>query len=172
MKKTHSPAKYKTVRDVISFLEPIGAGKVSEKDPLHRAAGLSELNMNRIRHTPEGGSWKNWEDDLILECHKKATGKSYASIYGRMKWDDLSPTITTQCMGYGNGRFGHPEQDRAISLREAALLQSFPKYYDFIKPNTKVFVGTIARHIGNAVPYRLGRVIARSIKKHLENIPI
>lgn len=170
LKKTHNKAKYKTVRDAISHLEPIGAGEVSEKDSLHRSAGLSELNMIRIRSTPEGGSWKDWDDELVLECHKKATGKSYASIYGRMRWDDLSPTITTQFMGYGNGRFGHPEQDRAISLREAALLQSFPKYYDFIEPNTKVFVGTIARHIGNAVPYRLGRVIARSIKKHLENV--
>jgi DNA (cytosine-5)-methyltransferase 1 len=170
IKKTHTPAKYKTVRDAISFLEPIGAGEVGRKDPLHKAAGLSELNAIRIRNTPEGGSWKDWDNKLVLECHKKATGKSYASIYGRMKWDDLSPTITTQCIGYGNGRFGHPEQDRAISLREAALLQSFPKYYDFIEPNTKVFIGTIAKHIGNAVPYRLGRVIARSIKKHIENV--
>lgn len=170
LRKTHSPQKYKTVSDSIGCLDPIGVGEVSEKDSLHRSAGLSELNMIRIRSTPEGGSWKDWDDELVLECHKKPTGKSYGNIYGRMRWDDLSPTITTQFMGYGNGRFGHPEQDRAISLREAALLQSFPKYYDFIEPNTKVFVSTIARHIGNAVPYRLGRVIAKSIKKHLENV--
>lgn len=170
LRKTHTPQKYKTVSDSIACLDSIGAGEVSKKDSLHRTAGLSDLNIIRIRNTPEGGSWKDWDDELVLECHKKATGKSYGSIYGRMRWDDLSPTITTQFMGYGNGRFGHPEQDRAISLREAALLQSFPKYYDFIEPNTKVFVSTIARHIGNAVPYRLGRVIARSIKKHLENV--
>lgn len=170
LRKTHTPQKYRTVSDTIAFLDSIGAGEVSKKDHLHRTAGLSALNMIRIRNTPEGGSWKDWDDKLVLECHKKPTGKSYGSIYGRMRWDDLSPTITTQFMGYGNGRFGHPEQDRAISLREAALLQSFPKYYDFIEPNTKVFVSTIARHIGNAVPYRLGRVIAKSIKKHLENV--
>jgi DNA (cytosine-5)-methyltransferase 1 len=168
IEKTHPPGKYRKVRDAIAYLEPIGAGEVSGKDSLHRTAGLSEQNLIRIRNTPEGGSWRNWDDDLILDCHKKDTGRSYGSIYGRMKWDDLAPTMTTQCMGYGNGRFGHPEQDRAISLREAALLQSFPKYYDFIKPDSKVFVGTIAKHIGNAVPVRLGEIIARSIKKHLE----
>lgn len=166
--KTHRPSEYKTVRDTISRLEPIGAGDVSEKDILHRSAGLSEINLTRIRNTPEGGSWKDWDDKLVLQCHKKVTGKSYASIYGRMRWDDMSPTITTQFVGYGNGRFGHPEQDRAISLREAALLQSFPLYYVFIEPKKQVYIGTIARHIGNAVPCRLGRIIARSIKIHLE----
>jgi DNA (cytosine-5)-methyltransferase 1 len=86
-----------------------------------------------------------------------------------MSWDEPSPTITTQCSGLGNGRFGHPEQDRAISLREAALLQTFPRSYKFVPPRTKVNNHIIARHIGNAVPVRLGVIIARSIKKHLEN---
>jgi DNA (cytosine-5)-methyltransferase 1 len=166
--KTCTPEHYKTVRKAIAHLVPIKDGEISAKDPLHRAAGLSELNRRRIRSTPEGGSWKDWDESLICDCHKKDTGKSYASIYGRMKWDDLSPTITTQCMGYGNGRFGHPEQDRAISLREAALLQSFPIDYDFIDPNSKSYTGTVARHIGNAVPVELGRIIAKSIGRHLE----
>ena len=80
-----------------------------------------------------------------------------------MKWDDLSPTITTQFFGYGTGRFGHPEQDRAITLREGAILQSFPPNYQFVSVDAKVSIREIARHIGNAVPPRLGEVIGESI---------
>ena len=80
-----------------------------------------------------------------------------------MKWDDLSPTITTQFIGYGTGRFGHPEQDRAITLREGAILQSFPPDYQFSPSNVEVPIRKIARHIGNAVPPRLGEVIGESI---------
>ncbi len=76
--------------------------------------------------------------------------------------------MTTQCNGLGNGRFGHPEQNRAISLREAALLQTFPRYYRFVEPKTEVVIKNVARHIGNAVPVRLGKIIARTIRKHLE----
>ena len=85
-----------------------------------------------------------------------------------MKWDEPAPTITTQCYGFGNGRFGHPEQDRAISLREAALLQTFPEGYEFVAPGEPLHIKTIGRLIGNAVPVELGRVIAKSIKRHLE----
>ena len=107
---------------------------------------------------------------MILNCHKKDKGKTYSSVYGRMKWDEPSPTMTTFCTGIGNGRFGHPEQDRAISLREASLLQTFPMDYDFIEDkNAPVKIGIISRHIGNAVPPKLGEVIGRSIKKHLES---
>ncbi|CAL1548811.1 unnamed protein product, partial [Lymnaea stagnalis] len=81
-----------------------------------------------------------------------------------MKWDDVSPTITTHCIGINNGRFGHPEQDRAITLREASLLQGFPKKYKFIKSIDDFHMANLARHIGNAVPVGLGVAIARSIK--------
>lgn len=84
-----------------------------------------------------------------------------------MRWDDLAPTITTQFVGYGNGRFGHPEQDRAISFREAALLQTFPDYYKIVDPNRPFNGSKIAKHIGNAVPVELARIIARSIRQHL-----
>ena len=76
--------------------------------------------------------------------------------------------MTTQCYGFGNGRFGHPEQDRAISLREAALLQTFPKDYEFVAPGDPIHIKVVGRLIGNAVPVELGRVIAKSIKRHLE----
>jgi DNA (cytosine-5)-methyltransferase 1 len=85
-----------------------------------------------------------------------------------MEWDKPAPTMTTQFYGYGNGRFGHPEQDRAISPREAALFQTFPETYQFVPPNAQVPLRVLGQHIGNAVPVTLGRVIAESIKKHLE----
>jgi DNA (cytosine-5)-methyltransferase 1 len=166
IKPTHKN-KFINLRDAIGHLAPIEDGKLYENDLLHRSRKLSDLNKKRIIATPEGGGWKNWDEKLVLECHKKESGKSYGSIYGRMKWSDVSPTLTTQCTGLGNGRFGHPEQDRAISLREAALIQSFPEYYDFIDPSIPMSTKSIERQIGNAVPVRLGQIIAKSIKKHI-----
>ncbi len=166
--KTHTPDKYVTVYDTIAHLEPIEDGESSEKDLLHRSSKLSELNKHRISVTSEGGGWRTWSEDLILDCHKKETGKSYGSVYGRMKWNEPAPTMTTQCTGIGNGRFGHPQQDRAISLREAALFQTFPEYYQFFSKRSGFKPTIIARHIGNAVPVRLGQIIAQSIKIHLE----
>ena len=84
-----------------------------------------------------------------------------------MEWDKPAPTMTTQCFGFGNGRFGHPEQDRAISLREAAILQSFPDDYEFVPDNAEISFTALGRLIGNAVPVNLGRAIARSVKQHL-----
>lgn len=166
--KTHAGNKVKTVKKAIGHLPAIEAGESYHKDKLHRARELSELNLRRIRATSQGGGWKEWDDELVLDCHKKESGKSYGSVYGRMNWDEVSPTLTTQCTGYGNGRFGHPEQDRAISLREAAILQSFPKKYHFIDSKDVFRPSFIEKHIGNAVPPRLGYVIAKSIKNHLK----
>ena len=156
-----------TVRDTIGNLPRIGAGRPCRWDRLHVARGLSARNLARIKSTTEGGSWKDWDEGLQLACHKKRRGKSFRSVYGRMRWDAPAPVITTQCLGIGNGRFGHPNQDRAISIREAALLQSFPKKFRFVPPGEPVQGTALARHIGNAVPVRLSRVIARAIKQHL-----
>ena len=139
---------------------------------LHKASKLSPINLKRIRQSKPGGSWKDWDKDLLLECHQKDSGKSYVSVYGRMEWDKPSPTMTTQCNGIGNGRFGHPEQDRAISLREAALLQTFPKSYKFFDENNPLTTRQLSTHIGNAVPVKLGKVIGKSIKKHIESIKV
>lgn len=87
-----------------------------------------------------------------------------------MKWDKPAPTMTTQCYGFGNGRFGHPEQNRAVSLREAAILQSFPPDYSFTHPDDEVRFKVMGRLIGNAVPVDLGRAIGRSINEHLKSI--
>jgi DNA (cytosine-5)-methyltransferase 1 len=169
MEQTHNPSNYKKVTDTISFLPPIEAGEICSDDPLHRSSRLSDLNLKRIRSSKPGGSWKDWERSLVSMCHKRSTGESYSGIYGRMEWDKPAPTITTQFYGFGNGRFGHPEQDRAISLREGALLQTFPANYEFVSPNEQIKIKTLGRHIGNAVPVKLARVIAHSVKRHLDN---
>jgi DNA (cytosine-5)-methyltransferase 1 len=166
--ETHNQKNFKTVADAISHLPPIEDGIASDSDPLHLSRKLTPINKLRIHSTPPGGSWRDWDESLILECHKKESGKEFGSVYGRMWWDDVSPTLTTYCTGLGNGRFGHPQQDRAISLREAALLQSFPEYYDFIENNSSFKASIIARQIGNAVPVQLGNIVAKTIKLHLE----
>lgn len=157
-----------TVREAIGRLPAITAGAAHPDDGLHASRGLSEKNLERLKATKEGGSWKDWEPHLQLNCHKKEGGKSFRAVYGRMRWDEPSPVITTQCLGIGNGRFGHPEQDRAISIREAAILQSFPPNFVFTRPGEKLSGLRLARQIGNAVPVKLGQAVAKSIKIHLE----
>ena len=161
---THKKAV--TVREVIAGLSQVGAGEPNNTDKLHVASSLSKRNLERIRHSIPGGTWKNWPEELILNCHRKKSGQSYSSVYGRMSWDDVAPTITTQFIGYGTGRFGHPEQDRALTLREGAMLQTFPIDYSFIPEGEKVVLKNIARHIGNAVPPRLGEIVGLSIIEH------
>lgn len=152
-----------TVRQAIEHLPAPG----DSDDPLHIASRLSATNLERIQASRPGGTWRDWPEHLRASCHRKSTGATYPSVYGRMRWDEPGPTITTQCFAYGSGRFGHPEQDRAITLREAALLQTFPSDYEFIAPGEPVVFSSLGRIIGNAVPVRLGKVIGDSIQKHL-----
>jgi DNA (cytosine-5)-methyltransferase 1 len=159
----------RTVRDAIGSLPSIRAGEAGARDRIHVGRNLTPRNMKRIRATREGGSWKDWDPSLQLRCYKKAKGKTFRSVYGRMRWDEPSPVITTQCLGIGNGRFGHPSQDRGISIREAALLQSFPMKFRFVDRGEPINGVRLARQIGNAVPVRLGRAIARAIKEHLNS---
>jgi len=168
---THKAEEYITVKDAIGHLEKINSGETSQKDFIHKASKLSDKNLERVRQSKQGGSWKrDWDENLKLDCHKSDKGKTYTSVYGRMIWDEPSPTMTTFCTGIGNGRFGHPEQDRAISLREAAILQSFPNDYKFSSSEKTLKFGQVSRQIGNAVPPKLGEVIGISIIKHLEEI--
>jgi DNA (cytosine-5)-methyltransferase 1 len=155
------------VRDVIGHLPSLSAGKADAEDPLHVSAGLSALNLSRIQASKPGGSWKDWPPSLVAKCHSKATGKTYPGVYGRMSWSEPSPTITTQYYGFGSGRFGHPEQDRALSLREGALLQSFPPGYRFVPSGAPVELKNIGRLIGNAVPVKLGEAIGKSLLHHV-----
>jgi DNA (cytosine-5)-methyltransferase 1 len=160
----------RTVRDAIGDLPAVAAGVPDPDDRLHVTRGLSEKNLRRIRSTKEGGSWRDWSSDLRLDCHKKPGGESFRAVYGRMSWDEPSPVITTQCLGIGNGRFGHPVQDRAISIREASLLQSFPADFEFVGPDEPISQLRLSRQIGNAVPVRLAGAIARSIRGHLREM--
>ena len=163
---TNAEREIATVRQAIGALPPLDAGASDPEDPLHAACGLSGLNVRRIRASKPGGTWRDWDPALRAACHAKDSGKTYPSVYGRMEWDAPAPTITTQCFGYGNGRFGHPEQHRAISLREAAILQTFPNGYRFLRGRELVRFNVLGRLIGNAVPVRIGEVIAATMGEH------
>lgn len=157
-----------TVGDVIRHLAPIRAGGALSADRLHKASSMSKKNMRSILSSAPGGTWSDWDSGLRTTCHTKAAGMSYRSVYGRMEWDKPGPTITPQFYGFGHGRFGHPEQDRATSLREGALLQTFPLEYAFVPEGEDVCLNRMGGLIGNAVPVRLGAAIGRCIVKHVE----
>ena len=157
-----------TVRETIEDLPKIDAGEVCLKDPLHRARKLTDKNIERIKRSKQGGTWEDWDENLRTPCHRKSSGRTYKSVYGRMEWDEPSPTITTQFHNYGSGRFGHPEQHRALSFREGALLQTFPRNYDFVEPGFPFSIKQIGTFIGNAVPVKLATVIGKSIQRHVK----
>lgn len=154
--------QYATVADKIRHLPPIEAGEVCSQDSNHRAAQLSALNLSRIKATPEGGDRRHWPAHLGLECHKDYAGHS--DVYGRMNWRAPASGLTTRCISYSNGRFGHPEQDRAISVREAACLQTFPEDFVFLGS-----LSSMARQIGNAVPVEVARVFGENFLNHYRN---
>ncbi|MFT6794149.1 MAG: DNA (cytosine-5)-methyltransferase 1 [Rubritalea sp.] len=162
--------KKKTVKETIGHLPAISAGGVDTEDKLHRSSSLSSLNQQRIKLSKAGGSWKDWPESMRASCHTQKSGQTYVSVYGRMEWDAPAPTMTTQCFGFGNGRFGHPEQHRAISLREAALFQTFPRTYKFEPEGVNLGMKALGRMIGNAVPVKLGVIVARSFQKHIKEI--
>ncbi|SNS35903.1 DNA (cytosine-5)-methyltransferase 1 [Actinomadura meyerae] len=166
---TYAPGSFITVRDAIGNLPAIENGEVDRIDSLHRSRNLSEINLKRIRASTPGGTWEDWPPELRAPCHRRATGATFRSVYARMLWDDPSPTITTMAYNFGTGRFGHPSQDRAISLREASILQGFPLGYDFIPPGGKVEFAPLGRLIGNAVPPVIGKLIGATIAEHIKD---
>lgn len=165
------PGGYRTVHEAIGDMARLNAGGRDQDDRFHLAARLSPKNLARIKASVPGGTWRDWPAELVADCHNKATGRTYPGVYGRMTWEDPSPTITTQHFGFGSGRFGHPEQDRGISLREGAILQSFPPDYEFLPPDAPVEMSVVGRMIGNAVPVRLGEAIGVSLVRHAATIP-
>lgn len=162
--QTHGPGtpnpEFATVRDWIGDLPELQAGEAHAEIDDHRAARLSALNLERIRETPEGGGNRDWPQRLQLKCHQGTNG--YTDVYGRMSWDRPASGLTTRCISYSNGRFGHPDQDRAISVREAACLQTFPMDFRFSGS-----LNSRARQIGNAVPVRLTTVVGHHVAAHL-----
>lgn len=149
-----------TVRDAISFLpEPPLNGKDHPDIPLHRRDKLSDLNLKRIQAIKPGQGRDDLPEELLADCHKiDSSVIGYRNVYGRMAWDEVAPTITARFDSFTRGKFGHPEQPRSISLREGAILQTFPM--DFMFTGNKV---DVARQIGNAVPPVLAECIGKSI---------
>lgn len=143
-----------TVRDTIENL-PKAVSDKNPADPLHVYRHHSNIVIKRLQHiSHDGGSRDELPDELVLPCHKKldtaGNMTNYCDVYGRMRWDDVAPTLTTGCTDVTKGRYAHPYYDRSITLREAALLQTFPIGYRFLGN-----LGQIAKQIGNAVPVNL-----------------
>jgi DNA (cytosine-5)-methyltransferase 1 len=164
---------YKTVRDAIEDLPAIAAGETYNAEDIlnHRAAELSKLNMIRIKASAhDGGGRNNWPRNLWPECYtrKNESGETHSGhtdCYGRLWWDKPATGLTTRCISYSNGRFGHPEQDRALSVREAARLQGFDDAFEFTGN-----LNSMARQIGNAVPVDLAFAMGTHFIKHVEAI--
>lgn len=162
---THGPRterSHSTVREWISDLPPLAAGNEDPDVSGHRAMRLSSLNLARIRATPEGGDRRDWPRHLWPDCHRGGFG-GHTDVYGRLSWDKKAPALTTKCISYSNGRFGHPDQDRALSVREAARLQTFPTEFRFFGS-----LASQARQIGNAVPVALARRFGHHLMEHVE----
>lgn len=163
---THGKGRepHRTVKDAIGGLPPLKAGCSDTSVPNHQAANLVAINLERIRASRPGGNWSDWPEHLRLACHSDVDG--YTDVYGRLDWNRPAPALTTRCTSYSNGRYGHPEQDRAISAREAACLQTFDRDFEFIGNQVSV-----AKQIGNAVPVRLAEAIGLMFKSHVaENL--
>jgi DNA (cytosine-5)-methyltransferase 1 len=157
-----------TVRRFIGKgLVSLVAGQRDAADPLHRAAVLSPKNIERVRATrANGGDRSSWRDNpnLQIPAYEGRDG-IFRDVYARMFWDRPAPTITTRFNSLSNGRFGHPEQDRAITLREGAILQTFPRSFCFHGRSQ----ASIARQIGNAVPPAMAMRIGRRLKEAAED---
>jgi DNA (cytosine-5)-methyltransferase 1 len=179
---THGPGlrPFVTIADAISDLPPLSNGQEQGnflygveaqsgyQDELrcgsnnvnnHAAARLSRINLNRLKHIPQGGSWRDIPFDLLPEGMKRAKRSDHTKRYGRLHWNGLASTILTKCDPHW-GAYFHPDQDRTITVREAARLQSFPDWFEFKGSRTDQYV-----QVGNAVPPLLGRAIAQKIRQ-------
>lgn len=154
----------KTVKDAIGMLSPLRSGERDPHDPLHVARMHSELNIQRLHYIPpNGGSRFALPEELQLKCHKGHKG--HPDVYGRMSWEQVAPTLTTGCTDITKGRFAHPEQNRAITMREAALLQTFPPSYKFEGNSTQ-----ISRQIGNAVPVEFVKALTPVFRRVIKEV--
>lgn len=153
--------KRRSIRQAIDDLPRLASGERATDDPLHFSREHHPITLKRLSHIPKnGGSRFSLPKKLVLECHKNYSG--HPDVYGRMSWDDVSPTLTTGCTDVTRGRFAHPDDDRAITLREAARLQTFNDGYCFEGNYSQ-----IATQIGNAVPVRLIEEIAPALRANI-----
>ena len=162
---THGPGtanpELETVWKWIENLPSLKAGQRCKEPANHCAANLSQLNLERIRATPPGCGRESWPEHLKLNCHNNYQG--HTDVYGRLRKDRPAAALTTRCISLSNGRYGHPEQNRALSVREAARLQTFDDSFEFFGS-----MGSMARQIGNAVPVKLANAIGKHVLRHNE----
>ena len=162
---THGPdtqnSEFETVWNWIGNLPPLCAGETDTTFLNHRAARLSPLNLKRITHTPPGGGRNDWPQHLTLDCHSAHNG--HTDVYGRLHKDRPAAALTTRCISLSNGRFGHPTQNRALSVREAARLQTFDDSFGF-----EGSLNSMARQIGNAVPVKFAEFFGKYVFEHYE----
>lgn len=152
------PRRRMSVREAIADLTPLNSGEQDPVDPMHRARLHRPIALERLRHIPrDGGSRSALPSHLVVDCHKRA-GDAFPDSYGRLSWDQPAPTLTGGCTDVTKGRYAHPEQDRALTLREAARLQSFPDDYFFEGSGSE-----IAQQIGNAVPPRMVEAVGLAL---------
>lgn len=154
-----------TVRDAIGCLKPLQAGHGDRNDPNHRARSHRPHIVEYLKQIPPGGSWRSRKDLRVLACHSGHNG--HYDVYGRIEYDEVSPTITGGCTNPSRGRFIHPTQHRGLTVREAALLQTFPKDWRFHGG-----IESASQQVGNAVPINLGRALARCVKRSLESLAL
>ena len=167
--------RWASVEDAIGGNKGIGTpltlseARMRRRLPLsdwHVVRDLSEQNKQRIAAAVPGESWASIPEHLRPECHQgKYVG--FTNVYGRMEWDQPSPTITAGCTTFSKGRFGHPVEDRTISVREAALLQTFPRYYRFDVP----YMDHVCNVIGNALPCDFAEALAKQCYGAISSLP-
>lgn len=162
--------EYVTVRDAIGQLPAVASGQTHAEDALHVSRRLSPLNLRRVQASTPGGTWEDWPEELRAPCHRKESGSTFTNVYARMSWDEPSPTVTTLVTNFGAGRFGHPEQDRALTLREAAILQGFSPDYTFVKAGERAELAVVSRLIGNAVPPPIAKAVGQTLVQHAARV--
>jgi len=160
---THGQNRFRTVREAIGDLPPPPSDGSEHPDyPNHRLVLVSAANLERIRHVPEGGGRLDVPEHLQLPCHRNSNGHRHLDVFGRLWWDRPSGTITAMFDNFTRGRFAHPSQNRNITGREGARLQSFPDDFVFVGPKKDV-----ARQIGNAVAPAMAQAIANALSDRL-----
>lgn len=154
-------AERMTVRRAIAHLTTLRAGFADSKDPNHRARAHRPEIVEYIKQIPKNGNWRSCQGHRVLACHVDHNG--HYDVYGRIDYDDVSPTITGGCTNPSRGRFIHPTQHRGLTVREAALLQTFPPDWRFHGG-----IESASQQVGNAVPVRLGEALARCVHASLQ----
>lgn len=152
-----------TVKQTIGHLLRLQTGECDPTDDLHSARRHQDIALRRLAAIPkDGGSRSSLPAELELACHANVEASKFSDVYGRMSWDQVAPTLTTGCTDITRGRFAHPDDDRAITAREAALLQTFPPDYRFTGNASDV-----QTQIGNAVPVKLVEALTPTFRRVL-----